>query len=64
MHPPKADTVHLAAIAYNLKKLLKHTKPKAETGQAVGEVLHFLKSVFKQMFRADITTPKLTVAIR
>jgi transposase len=56
--------MHLAAIAYNLKKLLKHTKPKAESGQGVGEVLHFIKSVLEQLFRADITTPKLTVAIR
>lgn len=48
--------VHLAAIAYNLKKLLKITKQKAETGQAVGELMYLLKRGIKQMFRVDIPT--------
>ena len=43
--------MHLAAIAYNLKKLLKHTKPKAASkqgvGQKVGEGLHFLKTTLQ-----------------
>ena len=53
--------MHLAAIAYNLKKLLKFTKPKIETERAVGELQHFIKTALHTLFWSNIRALKMNV---
>lgn len=55
--------MHLSAIAYNLKKLLKHTKPKAESKQGALSQMQNLKNELTHFISSILSYPNMSQKI-